>query len=69
MKLGLKINNCPWISQDREIGNIPVMVRVSVLTLFVIIILYRTQQEGLTAFLTVKSMPPRKSIALRSCRT
>ncbi|PWW74321.1 DNA-directed RNA polymerase I [Tuber magnatum] len=27
VKLGLKINNGPWVSQDREVGNIPIMVR------------------------------------------
>lgn len=35
VKLGLKINNGSWISQDREIGNIPVMVRVSILKIVV----------------------------------
>jgi len=30
VKLGLKINDGPWVSQDREVGNIPIMVRVCV---------------------------------------
>jgi len=30
VKLGLKINDGPWVSQDREVGNIPIMVRVGV---------------------------------------
>lgn len=30
IKVGLKINNGPWVSLDREAGNIPIMVRVSI---------------------------------------
>src|SRR5207302_6955743 len=30
MKLGLRINDGPWVSQDREVGNIPIMVRVCI---------------------------------------
>lgn len=56
IKLGLKVNDGPWISQDREIGNIPVMVRVSTLN-------ETGKCKYHSYYALVKSVPPRKSVA------